>query len=160
MSDTPRRYIKPGILTNRILNPVMAWFVRRGLGFKGAAVLEVRGRRSGEPRTIPVNPLPLGGERYLLAPRGETEWVRNIRVAGGGALITRRGREEFAVMEVADAEKLPIIRAYLREWAWEVGAFFEGLSATSGDAEVRAVASSFPVFRIVGAPAPSVSAYP
>ncbi len=144
------RYVRPGTFTNRVLNPVMGWLVRRGVGFKGAAVLEVRGRKSGEPRTTPVNPLTLGGERYLLAPRGETEWVRNIRVAGSAALITRRGREEFAVAELADAEKLPIIRAYLTEWAWEVGAFFEGLTAKSSDAEVAAVASGFPVFRIVG----------
>jgi len=143
-----RRYVRPGAFTNRVLNPAMAWLVRRGVGLKGAAILEVRGRTSGEPRTTPVNPLPLDGERYLLAPRGETEWVRNIRVAGRAALITRRGREEFAIVEVPDEAKLPIIRAYLRAWAWEVGAFFEGLSATSGDAEIAAVASGFPVFRI------------
>ena len=148
MTDTPRRYIKPGFFTNRVFNPFMAWLVARGVGLKGAAILEVRGRKSGEPRTTPVNPLPLGGDRYLLAPRGETEWVRNIRVAGRAALITRRGREEFAVEEVPDAEKLPIIRAYLTEWAWEVGAFFEGLSAKSTDDEVMAVAAGFPVFRI------------
>jgi deazaflavin-dependent oxidoreductase (nitroreductase family) len=151
MPTPERRYIKPGPLTNRVINPLMAWLVRRGVGLKGAAVLEVRGRTSGEPRTTPVNPLPLGDERYLLAPRGETEWVRNIRVAGRGVLITRRNREEFAVAEVPDADKLPIIRAYLTEWAWEVGAFFEGLSSTSADDEVMAVASGFPVFRIVGA---------
>jgi hypothetical protein len=96
-----------------------------------------------------VNPLTLRSERYLLSPRGETEWVRNIRFSGRGALITRRGRDEFAVSEVADADKLPIIRAYLTAWAWEVGAFFEGLTARSSDDEVRAVASGFPVFRIV-----------
>jgi len=146
-----RRYLRPGRMTNRVLNPAMAWLVRRGVGLKGAAVLEVRGRTSGEPRTTPVNPLPLDGERYLLAPRGETEWVRNIRVAGRAALVTRRGREEFEVAEVPDGEKTPIIRAYLRAWAWEVGAFFEGLSAKSGDAEIAAVAAGFPVFRIVRA---------
>jgi deazaflavin-dependent oxidoreductase (nitroreductase family) len=127
----------------------MAWLVRRGVGLKGAAVLEVTGRKSGEPRTTPVNPLTLGGERYLLAPRGETEWVRNIRVAGRGALITRRAREEFAIAEVADSDKLPIIRSYLTEWGWEVGAFFEGLSVKSDDATVLAVAPGFPVFRII-----------
>ncbi|HWL01638.1 MAG TPA: nitroreductase/quinone reductase family protein [Microbacteriaceae bacterium] len=145
----PRRYIKPGWFTNRIFNPIVGWLARRGLGLKGAAVLEVRGRKSGEPRTTPVNPLRLDGERYLLAPRGETEWVRNIRVAGGGALITGRERLAFAVVEVPGAQKLPIIRAYLKEWAWEVGAFFEGLSVKSSDEEILAVASGFPVFRIL-----------
>lgn len=149
MSESSRRYVRPGAFTNRVLNPLMAWMVRRGVGLKGAAVLEVRGRRSGEPRTTPVNPLTLDGERYLLAPRGETEWVRNIRVSGAAALLTRRRREEFRVAEIADDEKVPIIRQYLVEWAWEVGAFFEGLRASSSDADIRAVASGFPVFRIL-----------
>jgi deazaflavin-dependent oxidoreductase (nitroreductase family) len=151
MTDATRRYIKPGVFTNRVFNPFIAWLTKRGVGLKGAAILEVRGRKSGQPRTTPVNPLPLGGERYLLAPRGETEWVRNIRVSGAAALITRRGREDFRVAEVPDADKLPIIRAYLKEWGWEVGSFFEGLSAKSSDADVMAVASSFPVFRILKA---------
>lgn len=150
MSDAPRRYIKPDWFTNRVFNPLVGWLSTHGLRLQGSAVLEVIGRKSGEPRTTPVNPLPLDGERYLLAPRGETEWVRNIRVSGRGALLTRRHREEFAVAEVPDVEKLPVIRAYLKAWAWEVGMFFEGLSAKSSDAEVMAVASSFPVFRIVG----------
>lgn len=147
MSDS-RRYLKPGAFTNRVLNPLVGWLVRRGVSVAGAAVLEVVGRRSGEPRRTPVNPLTLGGERYLLAPRGETEWVRNIRVTGAAALLRGRRREQIAVVEVPDAEKLPVIREYLRVWAWEVGAFFEGLSATSSDDEVIAVAGGFPVFRI------------
>lgn len=142
------RYLKPGVFTNRVFNPLVAWFVRRGGNLAGAAILEVTGRKSGEPRRTPVNPLSLGGERYLLAPRGETEWVRNIRVSGSAALLNGRRREEIAAIELADADKLPIIRAYLVKWAWEVGAFFEGLSATSSDDEVNAVASGFPVFRI------------
>jgi len=149
VTETSRRYLKPGWFTNHLFNPLVAWLTRRGVGPKGAAILEVSGRKSGQPRTTPVNPLTLGPERYLLSPRGETEWVRNIRVSGRGALITRRGRDEFAVTEVADADKLPIIRAYLKAWAWEVGAFFEGLSTKSSDDEVRAVASGFPVFRII-----------
>jgi deazaflavin-dependent oxidoreductase (nitroreductase family) len=148
VTSAPRRYLKPGVLTDRVFNPLVGWLVRRGVDLAGAAILEVVGRKSGEPRRTPVNPLPLDGERYLLAPRGETEWVRNIRVSGTAALLVGRRREEIAVTEVADADKLPIIRAYLVKWAWEVGAFFEGLSATSSDVEVNAVASGFPVFKI------------
>lgn len=144
-----RRYLRPGAFTSRVFNPVIGWLVRRGVRLQGAALLEVVGRRSGEPRRTPVNPLPLDGERYLLAPRGETEWVRNIRIAGRARLVTGDRSEEFAVIEVADADKLPVIRAYLKKWAWEVGAFFEGLSWRSPDDDVRAVASGFPVFRIL-----------
>lgn len=145
----PRRYLKPDAFTQRVFNPLVAWLVRRGASIAGAAILEVVGRRSGEARRTPVNPLPLAGERYLVAPRGETQWVRNIRVSGGGTLMRGRHREPITVAEVADADKLPIIRAYLKVWAWEVGAFFEGLSAKSSDDEVRAVAAGFPVFRIM-----------
>jgi deazaflavin-dependent oxidoreductase (nitroreductase family) len=138
-------------LTSHLFNPFVAWLVRRGVNIAGAAILEVVGRRSGEPRRTPVNPLTLGGERFLLAPRGETEWVRNIRVTGRAALLRGKRREEISIAEVTDAEKLPIIRAYLKAWAWEVGAFFEGLSVTSSDDDVRAVASGFPVFQITAA---------
>lgn len=144
----PRRYLKPNAFTRRVFNPFVAWLIRCGVSVAGAAILEVVGRRSGQPRRTPVNPLPLAGDRYLIAPRGETEWVRNIRVSGTAALIRGRRCEEITVVEVSDADKFPIIRAYLKVWAWEVGAFFEGLSVTSSDDEVRAVASGFPVFRI------------
>lgn len=149
MSTPPRRFLRPGHFVIRVANPVAAWLVQRGLPAAGAEVLEVRGRVSGAPRQTPVNPLRLGGERYLLAPRGETEWVRNIRVAGGGALLRGRRRVEFEVAELADADKIPAIRAYLKAWAWEVGTFFEGLSTRSSDDEIRAVAGGFPIFRIV-----------
>ena len=148
MTESSPRYLRPGAFTNRVFNPLVAWLVHRGMGLKGAAILEVRGRKSGERRTTPVNPLPLDGERYLLAPRGETEWVRNIRVAGRGTLITKRGRTEFGVVELPDSEKLPIIRAYLKEWAWEVGAFFDGVGADSSDEQLAAIAGKHPIFRI------------
>ncbi len=149
-ADVPgRRYLKPGRFTTRVLNPLISWLVRRGANLGGAAILEVVGRRSGEPRRTPVNPFPLGGERYLVAPRGETEWVRNIRASGAAALSRGRHREAITVAEVSDANKLPIIRAYLK--AVGVGAFFEGLSAKSSDDEVRAVVAGFPVFRIARA---------
>lgn len=77
--------------------------------------------------------------------------MRNIRVSGAAALLRGRHREPITVAEVPDADKLPIIREYLRVWAWEVGAFFEGLSVKSSDDDVRAVAAAFPVFRIARA---------
>lgn len=149
MTTDREHVIRPGFWTTRVFNPIVAWGVRRGWRMKGAVILEVVGRVSGEARTTPVNPLPLAGERYLVAPRGRTEWVRNIRVSGSAVLITRGHREPIAVDEVADARKPPIIRAYLREWAMEVGHFFEGISATSSDAEIAAIAPRFPIFRIM-----------
>lgn len=142
------RYLAPDGLTRRILNPLVRTLVRVGVGVRGGRILHVRGRTSGEWRTTPVNPLTLGGERYLVAPRGCTQWVRNLRAAGSGRLQLGRRFEEFTAVEVADVEKGPVIRAYLELWAMETGKFFDGLDASSSDDEIAAVAPGFPVFRI------------
>jgi hypothetical protein len=92
--------------------------------------------------------MTVGGERYLVAPRGHTQWVRNMRAAGGGELRRGRRAEAFTAVELPDADKPPVLREYLRRWAWEVGRFFEGIDATSSDEELLAVAPGFPVFRI------------
>ncbi|AEV86595.1 nitroreductase [Actinoplanes sp. SE50] len=114
----------------------------------GSRVLAVRGRTSGEVRTTIVNMFTHDGERYLLAPRGHTQWVRNLRVAGEGELRLGRRSERFVATEVADADKSELIRLYLRKWAWETGAFFDGLTADSPEADISAAAPGFPVFRI------------
>ncbi len=146
MAESPH-FKEPGWFTKRVFNPLVALLSRAGLSVAGSRVLEVQGRKSGEWRTTPVNPLSLDGGRYLVSPRGHTQWVRNIRVSGKGRLAGR-GREEIAVTEVADDDKPPILRAYLRKWKWEVGAFFEGVGPDSSDAELRRIAPDHPVFRI------------
>ena len=148
IAPTPPRYLSPGPFTRRVFNPLVAWSTKRGLSLKGSAVLAVRGRSSSELRETPVNPLELDGATYLVAPRGETQWVRNIRVAGEGVLRRGRRRTEIRVTELADADKPAIIRAYLAEWAWEVKQFFPGITAESSDAAIAALADGFPVFRI------------
>src|SRR5678815_5165923 len=118
-------YIKPGFFTTNVLNPVIAFFTGRlGLSMKGARVLSVQGRRTGEWHSTPVNPLSFAGQRYLVAPRGETQWMRNIRVSRVGRLTVGGKVENVRVEEVPDPEKPPILRAYLKEWAWEVKQFF------------------------------------
>ena len=90
------------------------------------------GRKSGEIRTCPVNLLTLDGTRYLVAPRGETQWVRNLRAAGGnGELALGKQVEPFHATELTDADKPPLLRAYLKRWKAEVGVFFDGVSADS-----------------------------
>jgi deazaflavin-dependent oxidoreductase (nitroreductase family) len=142
------RYVVPGWFTNRVFNPAVARFTKWGLSIKGSRVLEVRGRTSGELRTTVVNLLTVDGVRYLVAPRGETQWVRNLRAAEAGSLRLGRRSEAFHADELADEAKPAVIRAYLAAWAWEVGRFFDGLSATSSDAEIAAAAPGFPVFRV------------
>lgn len=146
----PTSYLKPGFFTTHVFNPVVSFLVGRlGLGLKGAAVLAVQGRKSGEWRTTPVNPLPFEGRRYLVAPRGETHWVRNIRVSRVGRLTVGGKTERVRVEEVPDQEKPPILRAYLKEWAWEVKQFFGGVGADAPDADLQRIAPRHPVFRIL-----------
>jgi deazaflavin-dependent oxidoreductase (nitroreductase family) len=143
------RYIAPDWFTRRVFNPAVGQLTRWGVSLKGSRVLEVRGRKSGETRSTVVNLLTIDSARYLVAPRGTTQWVRNLRAAGTGRLRVGKRVEEFRAEEVPDDQKTPILRAYLKAWAWEVGRFFEGLSADSPDAVVQAAAPGFPVFRIV-----------
>jgi deazaflavin-dependent oxidoreductase (nitroreductase family) len=111
-------------------------------------VLAVRGRKSGEWRTTPVNPLTVNGQRYLIAPRGQAQWVRNMRAAGAGELRVGRRTEPFTATELADADKPPVLREYLRKWGWEVGRFFEGVSKNASDEQLAGIAPGFPVFKI------------
>ena len=142
------RYVEPGWFTRTVFNPSVAWLTRAGFSVWGSRELRVRGRTSGEWRTTPVNLLSLEGARYLVAPRGQTQWVKNLRVAGEGELRVGHHTEAFRAEEVGDDEKVEILRAYLKRWKLEVGVFFDGVSATSPDAELRRIAPDHPVFRI------------
>lgn len=141
------RYVRSGKGEN-VFHRTVGWLTARGISLMGTRMLYVRGRKSGELRSTPVNLLTLGGTRYLVAPRGHTQWVRNLRVAGEGQLRLGRRYETFHAVELSDDEKMSVLRAYLKKWAWEVGRFFEGLKADSPDDVVRGVAPGFPVFRI------------
>lgn len=145
---TPARYLAPGAVTRRVLNPVVGTLVKLGLTPFGASIVEVRGRVSGQWRAVPVNVLTVDGRRYLVAPRGHTQWVRNLRAAGEGRLRRGRRHEPFTATEVADADKGPVLRAYLDRFGREVGQFFEGLTPQATDADLAGVAAGFPVFAI------------
>ena len=142
-------YQKPKWLTRRVLNPLVALATNRGLSMRGSRLLVVRGRKSGQIRTTPVNPLEVGGKRYLVAPRGETEWVRNLRAARGGELRLGRHREPIGVEELSDDAKPAILREYLRRWKMETGRFFDGVTEKSADSDLRRIAPRHPVFRVM-----------
>jgi F420H(2)-dependent quinone reductase len=144
---TDQRYLKPTAI-DTYFNRAVGLLAKLGLSIMGSRVLAVKGRSSGLWRTTPVNLLTVDGVRYLVAPRGQAQWVRNIRVAGGGELRLGRKAEPFTVTELADADKPPVIRAYLARWGWEVGRFFDGLTKDADEKEIAAAAPGFPVFRI------------
>jgi deazaflavin-dependent oxidoreductase (nitroreductase family) len=151
------QYQRPGWITRYLLNPAIAGLLRLGVSVLGSRTLAVRGRRSGEWRTTPVHPMNFGGRRYLVAPRGTTEWVRNIRARGGGELRLGRRSEPISVVELEDDAKPEILREYLRRFGWETGAFFQGVSSRSSEEDLHRIAPLHPVFRIVSSPSNSPS---
>ena len=141
-------YQRPDWFTKHVFNRVVAIFTSLGVSVWGSRVLRVRGRKSGEWRTSPVNLLTCNGQQYLVAPRGHTHWVRNIRISGTGELMLGRRAQPFRAVEIPDDQKVPILRDYLRRWKFEVGMFFGGVSADSSDADLRRIAPDHPVFRV------------
>ncbi|MEV4945640.1 nitroreductase family deazaflavin-dependent oxidoreductase [Streptomyces sp. NPDC053755] len=149
MTSTP--YYRQGSPLAIRLNGIVGWLARHGISLLGSAELSVRGRKSGRMQRIPVNPHTFEGARYLVSARGHSQWVRNMRAAGGGELRVGRRVRAFTATEIADREKLPILRTYLERWGWEVNQYFQGVTAASSDAEILAAAPDHPVFRITTA---------
>lgn len=141
-------YQQPGWFTKHVFNRIVALCTRAGISVWGSRVLEVPGRKTGEPRRTPVNLLTYEGDRYLVAPRGHTQWVRNLRASGSGRLLLGRRAEEFTAAELPEDERPPVLRAYLKRWKAEVGVFFGGVGPDSSDEDLRRIAPDHPVFRL------------
>jgi deazaflavin-dependent oxidoreductase (nitroreductase family) len=147
-----KRVVTSGRRSMLAMNKVVAVLTNLGISLMGSRVLSVRGRKSGEWRSNPVNLLVLDGQRYLVAPRGHVQWVRNLRAGGDGTLRVGRKVEPFRAEELADADKPDVIRLYLKKWAWEVGAFFgDDVRADSSTERLLQVAPGVPVFKILPA---------
>lgn len=142
-------YKKPDWVALHIFNPFISFFTGRlGLSVRGSRILAVRGRTTGALRAVPVNLLAFEGKRYLVAPRGNTQWARNLRASGEGELRLGRRRERIHTAEVPDSEKPPILCAYLSHWATETKAHFGVSGAKVPDEELQRIAPDHPVFRI------------
>ena len=147
MSSSAPYYLKGSPMAIR-LNSVIGWLARHGVSLSGSAEMSVRGRKSGRMQRIPVNPHTHDGGQYLVSARGHSQWVRNMRAAGGGELRVGRKVRAFTAVELPDEEKLPVLRSYLEKWGWEVNQYFQGVTARSSDEEIVAAAHDHPVFRI------------
>jgi deazaflavin-dependent oxidoreductase (nitroreductase family) len=145
----PMYYKRPDWFTRKAVTPFLNLLMRAGISAWGSRVLEHQGRRSGKLHHTPVNLLTIGDQQYLVAARGETEWVRNVRAARGQlVLILGRRRHSYTAVEVPAAERTEILRSYLRRWKFEVGMFFQGVGPDSTDAEFAAIAARHPVFAL------------
>lgn len=147
MTEPQPMYRRPGAIMRRLANPMLVGAMRLGISVWGSRILEVRGRTTGTVRRTPVNLLSHDGREYLVSPRGDSQWVRNVRADGGRlALVLGSRREERTVRELADDEKPPVLRAYLRRWKMEVGQFFDGVGPDASNDELREIAATHPVF--------------
>ena len=141
-------YQRPGWFTTNVFNRVVAALTRLGFSVYGSRVLEVKGRTSVEWRQTPVNLLHYQGADFLVAPRGHTQWVKNLRASGQGRLRVGRRAQAFSAVELSDDDKPPLLRAYLKKWKFEVGVFFGGVGPDSPDDALRRIAPDHPVFRV------------
>jgi deazaflavin-dependent oxidoreductase (nitroreductase family) len=148
MLGVAEHYQRPGWFTTNVFNRVVAGLTRAGISVYGSRVLEVKGRKSGQWRSTPVNLLRYEGADYLVAPRGQTQWVKNLRASGEGRLRVGRRTQPFTAVEIAEDEKPPLLRAYLKKWKFEVGAFFAGVGPDAPDGELRRIGPDHPAFRL------------
>ena len=126
--------------------PNCAWLTRMGVSVWGSRVLEVPGRSSGTLHQVPVNLLTFAERQYLVSARGDGQWARNVRANGGRLdLLLGRQRTPRVATEVADVDKVDVLRAYLKRWKAEVGVFFDGVDESSDEA-ILAIAPKHPVF--------------
>jgi deazaflavin-dependent oxidoreductase (nitroreductase family) len=159
MNTTPTpttvHYRRPGWFTRNVMNRIVVRLTRLGVSVWGSRELRVRGRVSGEWRRTPVNLLDYDGGRFLVAARGNTQWVRNLRAVETGELRVGRRIDPFHGAEITDTdEKIAVLRAYLARWKMEVGVFFDGVGPDSTDDEIRAIVDRHPVFSIELLPRP------
>ncbi len=131
----------------RVLNRIYGLLVGLGLGFSYNYLLEVRGRKSGRTYSTPIDLLELNGKRYLVAPRGRTQWVRNAEAAGEVMLKKGRTRQRFRLRALADSEKPEVLKAYLDTFRREVQQYFPVKAGAPAEA-FRAVAQQYPVFEL------------
>ncbi|WP_163896081.1 nitroreductase/quinone reductase family protein [Mycolicibacterium hippocampi] len=141
------RYDVPG-LGARIFNEAIRHLAELGVSIAGSTALRVRGRSTGRTRGVVVNLLSVDGRQYLVSPRGNTQWARNVRAAGAVEMGPRwRSRRRRAV-ELTDEVKPELLERYLERWYWQVKGHVGGLTPASTAAERREVAPSIPVFEL------------
>lgn len=132
----------------RYANAVIRWLAESGVSIAGTRALRVRGRKTGQPRSVVVNLLTVDGAEYLVSPRGDTQWARNVRAAGVVETGPRWRRRRATVTEVEDDDKPEILRRYLDRWYWQVKGYVGAVTPESSRDELRAAGARIPVFAL------------
>ncbi len=140
--------LEPSLLTRRILDPALSTLIRLGVMPSRIQLLTVAGRSTGKSHSVPVTPVDLGGRTYLVSPRGELEWVRNIRVAGKGELRNGRRMRPISVTELPPYERAAVLKQYFRENKVAIGRYFTIKSADASLSDFADEADRHPVFAV------------
>lgn len=141
------RYEEPNRAA-RAANVVIRWLADAGISIAGTRALRVRGRKTGKQRAVVINLLRVDGVDYLVSPRGNTQWARNVRAAAVVELGPRWRRQRVRASEVDDTVKPELLRRYLGRWYWQVKDYVAGLTPDSSDEQLRAAAPTIPVFAL------------
>jgi deazaflavin-dependent oxidoreductase (nitroreductase family) len=144
---TNQQVFREPTTVEKIFNRAFGFLVGLGLGFAHNYLLEVRGRKSGKLFSTPVDLLELQGKRFLVAPRGRTQWVRNAEAAGEITLRRRRTRLRFRLRPLSDAEKPAILKAYLDAFRREVQTYFP-VPAGSPPEAFASLLNHYPAFEL------------
>jgi deazaflavin-dependent oxidoreductase (nitroreductase family) len=144
------RYEEPNRAA-RAANGVVRRLAEAGISIAGTRALRVRGRKSGKQRVVVINLLTVDGVDYLVSPRGNTQWARNVRAASVVEVGPRWRRRRMRAGEIDDAAKAELLRRYLAKWYWQVKGYVAGLTPDSTDEQFRAAAPSIPVFALTAA---------
>ena len=132
----------------RLFNRAFGFLVGIGIGFSYNYLLQVRGRRSGKLYSTPIDLLELNGKKFLVAPRGRAQWVRNAEVAGEIALKKGRDVRKFRLRPLVGAEKLNVLKAYLDRFRREVQTYFP-VAADSPVEQFEPIADNYPAFELI-----------
>jgi len=142
-------YHKPTAFT-KLFNRTLGFFASVGIMPGDTVTLEVKGRRSGQTRSTVVTHVDHDGQRYLVSPRGLTEWVRNVRAAGGEAAIRHGKRQSVRLEEMPADQTAAIVKAYLQKTKMATKQHF-GIDPDAPLEEFAAIASRHPVFKVTEA---------
>ena len=136
---------RPNLIA-RILNRGIANFASKSISPDGVVALEVIGRKSGQVVSFPLVMVMVDEQRYLASMLGESQWVRNVRAAGGSAVLRSGGYEEVQLTEIPVSERASILKAYL--YAAPGARPHVAVDMDAPIEEFEKIAADYPVFRV------------
>jgi deazaflavin-dependent oxidoreductase (nitroreductase family) len=146
--NSPQPSFRAPSAIERVFNRAFGSLEGLGLGFSHNYLLQVHGRKSGKIFSTPIDLLERDGKRFLVAPRGRTQWVRNAEAAGEVTLKKGSKRQQYRLRALSDQEKPDILKAYLDDFKREVQRYFPVPAGSPAEA-FRELVQSYPAFELI-----------